>query len=66
MAILLTGPACGAIIVVEEGQKIQEVIDSAVPGDVIEVEGGRYFENLNVTKPWFFTASTTLWWTQEA
>jgi parallel beta-helix repeat protein len=37
-------------IVVRPGESIQDAIDGASPGDVIEVQSGRYYENLNVDK----------------
>jgi len=37
-------------IVVRPGESIQAAIDGASPGDVIEVQSGTYYENLNVDK----------------
>jgi len=32
-------------------KSIQEAIDKSQPGDIIEIQSGTYFENVNVTKP---------------
>lgn len=50
IAFILSVSAQAAIITVKPGLSIQRAIDTAKPGDVIEVYGGRYYENINITK----------------
>jgi len=50
MAVLL-GPAQAATLRVQPGESVQAAITRAAPGDVIEIERGRYVENLLVDKP---------------
>lgn len=40
----------GEVIRVAPGESIQQVIDRAEPGDIIEIERGRYVENLRIDK----------------
>lgn len=47
---LLLGSAQGATTTVDAGQSLQEAIEDASPGDVLEVKSGVYRENLNITK----------------
>ncbi len=52
LAALLWLPAAGAAtLVVQSGQSIQAAINKAAAGDVIEVQRGRYAENLRIEKP---------------
>lgn len=46
--ILVTGQS--TTFTVAAGDKIQKAIDMATSGDLILVESGTYFENLNITK----------------
>jgi parallel beta-helix repeat protein len=50
VSLIIMGTTFSATITVDPGQKIQEAIDSALPGDTIHVKGGIYFENLIVSK----------------
>ena len=50
LAISLTHFVGAEEIIVRPGEKIQDAIDGASPGDLIEVQSGRYQENLNVDK----------------
>jgi len=50
MAVLL-GSAQAATLRVQPGESVQAAIARAAPGDVIEIERGRYAENLLVDKP---------------
>lgn len=43
--------AAAATLGVAPGESIQAAIDRAAPGDVIEVQRARYFENLRIEKP---------------
>jgi len=43
-------PAQASIIQLGPGQSIQEAIDAATPGDIIEILPGTYHESINVTK----------------
>jgi parallel beta-helix repeat protein len=47
----VTGAAEAETLMVEPGQSIQEAVEAASPGDIIEVQAGSYYENLNITKP---------------
>jgi len=49
-ALLLSHLAGAEKIVVGPGDRIQDAIDKAMPGDVIEVQSGTYYEILNVHK----------------
>jgi parallel beta-helix repeat protein len=48
--IALLVPAIGAIIIVNPGDSIQAAIYAARPGDTLQVNGGIYYEHLNVNK----------------
>ena len=48
--IIIMNTAYCTTITITPGQKIQEAIDSALPGDIIQVMGGIYFENLVISK----------------
>ncbi len=50
ISIMIIGTAYSAVITINPGQKIQEAIDSALPGDIIQIIGGIYFENLVISK----------------
>jgi parallel beta-helix repeat protein len=50
VSLIIMGTTFSATITVDSGQKIQEVIDLALPGDTIHVKSGIYFENLIVAK----------------
>lgn len=50
VSLIIMGTTFSATITVDPGQKIQEAIDSALPGDTIHVKGGIHFENLIVSK----------------
>jgi hypothetical protein len=48
--MLVPGPAsAGSVIIVHEGESIQEAIDGAEPGSTIVVQPGTYRENLEIT-----------------
>ncbi|VVB71994.1 Periplasmic copper-binding protein (NosD) [uncultured archaeon] len=47
--VMLSG-LTGASLSVEPGQSIQSVIDSASPGQIIEVQNGTFYERINITK----------------
>jgi len=49
-ACLLAGGA-GATLSVRSGESIQSTIDSAPPGEIVEVSSGAYSENLVIEKP---------------
>ena len=49
-ALLLSHLAGAEEIIVGPGDRIQDAIDKAMPGDVIEVQSGTYYENLSVNK----------------
>ena len=55
LGLMLAGaPLCAvqaALVTVLPGQRIQQAIDGARPGDIIEVHRGRYAENLVIDKP---------------
>ena len=48
--LLVAGTAQAAIITVHPGEKVQDAIDRASPGDEIHIERGRYVENLKVDR----------------
>lgn len=50
LALLLPHLAGAEEIMVEPEDKIQDAIDKAMPGDVIAVQSGTYYENLKVNK----------------
>lgn len=50
IALILCMSAQATIITVRPGSSIQRAIDTAKPGDIIEVYSGRYYENINITK----------------
>lgn len=50
MAAVILAVAQAATVLVSPGESIQAALSAAVPGDVIEVEGGVYRESLNVTE----------------
>ena len=41
----------GSIIVVHSGESIQDAINAAAPGDIIEIDSGTYNESLQIDKP---------------
>jgi nitrous oxidase accessory protein len=49
-AIFLLFVADAAIINVSPGESIQAAVNAAGPGDTIEVQGGVYYESLNISK----------------
>lgn len=49
-ALLLVAGGANAATTVHEGESIQEAIDAASPGDVIEVYSGTYQESIDVKK----------------
>ncbi|MBS0436864.1 MAG: nitrous oxide reductase family maturation protein NosD [Proteobacteria bacterium] len=52
LPLLLASLAAGAATLrVAPGQDLQAAVDRAAPGDVIEVERGRYDVNLRITRP---------------
>jgi len=50
VAALLLGPAQGATINVSPGDLLQDVVDAAAHGDIIEVQSGTYCKNVVVNK----------------
>jgi hypothetical protein len=50
IVFMLSGTADAAVIPVSPNQSIQAAIDCARPGDTIEVLGGCYRENVNITR----------------
>ncbi|MDO5103708.1 MAG: nitrous oxide reductase family maturation protein NosD [Lautropia sp.] len=50
-SLLAVTPAWSASWTVRPGERIQAVIDQAAPGDDIQIERGRYVENLRIDKP---------------
>ena len=48
--LLLVSPLAAATLRVSPGESIQAAIERAAPGDVIEIERGRYVENLTIDK----------------
>ena len=53
VSIILLGLAQGDSWIITPGENIsiQGMIDLARPGDIVHVEGGTYYENINVDKP---------------
>ena len=49
-ALLLSHLAGAEEIMVEPEDRIQDAIDKAMPGDVIKIQSGTYYENLKVNK----------------
>ena len=50
LCVLLTLPVCAATLRVVPGESVQAAIDRAAPGDVVEIERGRYPGALTITK----------------
>ena len=51
LALLLQGTALAGTWRVQPGESIQQAIERAAPGDVLEIERGFYDENLRISKP---------------
>jgi nitrous oxidase accessory protein len=51
IALFLAETTFADVISIVPGQSIQEAVDAANAGDIIEVHSGYYYENVNVTKP---------------
>ena len=50
LVVLLPHLVWGEEIMVGPEDRVQDAIDKAMPGDVIKVQSGTYYENLNVNK----------------
>ncbi len=59
ICLIIPVNALNAKITVEEGESIQEAIDQASSGDIIEVESGDYEEYIEINKPLVITGLDT-------
>ena len=59
ISLIIPVNALNAKIIVEQGESIQEAIDQASSGDIIEVESGDYEEYIEINKPLVITGLDT-------